>query len=220
MLPHFIRHYRKAFPDCNIVVYDNESTDRTAEIARENNCTVITYKTGGKLDDATYLEIKNNCWKQAPTDWVMVVDCDELCDITEKELRAEERRGTTMIRFNGYNMVNLVNDMNFTAITHGVRSTSYDKPALFNKRQIAGINYCPGAHNAAPNGYVQENIKAYNLYHYKYINPDYMVKRHAVFCSRLSDNNKAKGYGGHYQYSEEQIRAEFEQARKQAKRIL
>ena len=59
MLPFFIKHYRTLFPECHIVVYDNQSTDRTVEIAKESNCEVIQYDTDNKISDRKYLEIKN-----------------------------------------------------------------------------------------------------------------------------------------------------------------
>jgi glycosyltransferase involved in cell wall biosynthesis len=86
MLPFFIKWYRKRFPNCRIVVYDNESTDDTVKIALENNCEVITYCTNNQLSDSKYLEIKNNCWKDATTDWVLVCDVDEMLDINFKNL--------------------------------------------------------------------------------------------------------------------------------------
>lgn len=222
MLPYFIRHYRKRFPNCNIVVYDNESTDRTVEIAREHHCTVITYQTGGKLDDTTYLKIKNNCWKNAPTDWVLIADCDELCDIHQQRLESLEQQGVSIVRFAGFNMVNLNDDMNVSNITHGIRSESYSKRYLFNRKHITEINYGMGCHHATPNGYVDfgKDEKPYRAFHYKYLNPDYMIARHKVFASRLSEENIKRGYGGHYLYTEEQIRKEFADARKQAVKII
>lgn len=86
MLPHFIAHYRAMFPDCAITVYDNMSSDATVDIALSENCEVVPYDTGGKLSDAKYLEIKNHCWKQAKSDWVLVCDADELCFITQSHL--------------------------------------------------------------------------------------------------------------------------------------
>ena len=47
-----------------------------------------------------------------------------------------------------------------------------------------------------------------------------MIARHAIFASRLSDENKLKGYGGHYEYTPEQIKAEFLDARKKSIKIL
>ena len=36
MIPHFIAHYRKQFPNCKIVVFDNESTDNTIKVDDTN----------------------------------------------------------------------------------------------------------------------------------------------------------------------------------------
>jgi glycosyltransferase involved in cell wall biosynthesis len=58
LLPFFIRHYRERFPNCNIVVYDNESTDNTVKIAKENNCGVITFKTNNQYYESSLMEIR------------------------------------------------------------------------------------------------------------------------------------------------------------------
>jgi len=208
MLPYFIKHYRNMFPGCDIVVYDNESTDETANIALQNNCEVRTYKTNGKLSDSTYLEIKNNCWKDAQTDWVLIADADEHCIIDNTDLKLNN--GVSIFKFMGFNMVNHENNLKIESINKFVRAPSYDKYYLFDKSKIKEINYGPGCHKANPEGEVSFSKISYPVRHYKYINPDYMVKRHAMFASRLSDENLKKGYGAHYLYSEDQIRKEFQ----------
>ncbi len=220
MLPYFVQHYNSLFPGCKIVVYDNESTDNTVAIAKGLLCEVRINQTNGQLSDSRYLEIKNNCWKDAKTDWVLVADCDELCCISQKQLEGEENIDTSIISFEGYNMVNLKNDMEIMNITTGVRAPSYDKYYCFNRKQISEINYHMGCHKASPVGNRISSLSTYTCLHYKYINPEYMVKRHVMFASRLSEENKRKGYGGHYLYSEKQIREEFDNARKQAIKIL
>lgn len=220
MLPFFIEHYRALFPGCHIVVYDNESTDDTAKIALAQGCAVITYSTDDKLSDSKYLEIKNNCWRDAKTDWVLIADCDELCCVSKKQLQEEEKIKTSIISFEGYNMVNMHDDMDVHCITHGIRAKSYDKTYCFNKKQIEEINFHMGCHTSTPTGNRISSLATYTCLHYKYINADYMVKRHALFASRLSEENIRKGYGGHYLYSEQQIREEFSNARKQAIKIL
>lgn len=220
MLPYFIGWYRTMFPGCRIVVYDNESTDKTVAIAKANKCEVVSYSTDDELSDSTYLEIKNNCWKDAKTDWVIVADCDELCCIATESLRKESNAGVTIISFEGYNMVNMNNDMHLMKIDSGVRAESYDKSYCFRRTNIKEINYQMGCHKSNPVGDVTPSVGLYYCLHYKYINPDYMVKRHALFASRLSEENIRKGYGGHYLYTEKQIREEFDNARKQAIKIL
>lgn len=223
MLPIFIEHYRSRFPNCEIVIFDNCSTDATEEIAYFFGCQVIKFDTNNQIVDAKYQYIKNNCWKEIVihnNDWVIVADCDELLDITEKQLNKESEKGTTIIRAEAYNMVNHADNLDIHGIVHGVRSTSYDKAYCFNAEFIEEINYGMGAHHCVPIGLVQYSDKIYKAYHYKYINPDYMVERHKIFASRLSEENKLKGYGGHYLYTEEQIRNEFQEAKNKSIKIL
>src|SRR5690242_6609125 len=85
ILPYFVKHYRTMFPDCRIVLFDNESTDNSVKIAHQLDCEIITYQTGGKLSDATYLKLKNSVWKSASTEWVVVCDCDEFLHVTKDD---------------------------------------------------------------------------------------------------------------------------------------
>jgi len=221
MLPFFIRHYRKQFPDCKIVVYDNQSSDSSVSIAKAAGCEVITYDTGGKLDDAAYLQIKNNCWKEADdTDWVLVCDVDEHFTANNKTLSICDIYGYSIVKSEGWNMTNMADDLDIEAIEMGVRAPSYDKIYAFNKRKIKEVNYSPGCHGASPLGDVVVSTHPYICKHYKYINIDYMIDRHAMFAKRMSPNNRAKGYGAHYDYPPERIRQEFENARLNAQIVL
>lgn len=218
MLPHFINHYRTRFPACDIVVYDNMSTDDTVLIAKEMDCKVIPYDTNNKLSDTKYLEIKNNCWK-GEEGWVIVADCDEFLDVWEEELEDEQ---AVILVVEAYNMVNLADNLDIENIHHGVRSKSYDKAYCFNAGRLKEINYGPGAHECNPIAKDKERpstiwTKKYKAYHYKYINLEYMIARHKIFAGRRSEENIAKGYGEHYAYPPEKIRLEFEEARKAAK---
>lgn len=219
MLPYMIKFYRARFPNCRIVLWDNESTDSTHEIAIANHCEIKTYYTGGKLNDVKYLELKNSWWKDADTDWVLVCDVDELCDINDYMLRTEEERGSSLIRFHGFNMVNMWDNIDAASIKTGVRAESYDKCYLFNKQAISEINYQAGCHKANPVGRVLQSLNIYRCFHYKYLNLEYMIKRHEHFASRLSEDNHKKGYGYHYLYGREKITKEFNEARKNAKVI-
>lgn len=216
MLPYFVEHYRNNFPDCEIVVYDNQSDDGTQEIAYKLGCKLVEYDTGGRLSDRKYLDIKNNKWKHR-RGWVIVADCDEFCDVTSQDLEEET---ASVLRFEGWNMVNMCNNMNLHSIRHGLRAPSYDKMYCFNADRIEQIGYGMGCHHANPVGDVVYSRRTYRARHYKYVNPDYMVQRHKVFASRLSEENLKRGYGGHYLYDEDDIRAEFMAARIESTEIL
>ena len=213
MLPFFVAHYRRNFPDCKIVIYDNESTDNTAIIATKLGCEVRVNATNGKLDDLKYIEIKNNCWRESKGS-VMVVDVDELIHITPKDLE-----NCTAITLKGYNMVSL-NSEPLKDITHGVRSIDYDKFCCFDASQITDVNYGMGCHNANPKGNIQMSFQTYLMAHYKYIDANYMVARFRRNAERMSAANLKHGWGGHYLMKEQQIIEEFTFAQKQAIKVL
>jgi glycosyltransferase involved in cell wall biosynthesis len=212
MLPFFIKHYRERFPNCRIVIFDNMSDDKTVEIASQNNCEVVTYDTGGKLSDSVFLQIKNNCWKDAETDWVLVCDCDEFLNINEQQLKHEDSLGVSIISTEGYNMIDLREDtsvLDIGNIKYGSREKNYDKKILFKKRKIIEINYQPGCHVAYPQGEVIYSEKIYMLGHVKFISLEYMIQRYKLFADRLSDENIVKQWSFHYKMGEEKIREEY-----------
>lgn len=217
MILPFIVHYRSALPGCKIVVYSNESTDRTDDIARENGCEVRTFKTGNTLSDRTYLEIKNNAWKEEKG-WVLIADVDEHIWIPEKSLKEQQEQGVTIIRGKGYNMVSDDDKQIYSTfdITRGVRAPSYDKLYCFDTRAIQEINYNYGCHKANPIGIIKYNTQTFICRHYKYLNLPYILDRHSEFAKRMSDHNKLRGLGSHYLYTPEEITNEFNEARRKA----
>lgn len=211
ILPYFIKWYRSRFPDCKIVVYDNYSTDDTVTIALENNCEVRMYDTNNQLSDSKYLEIKNNCWKNAETDWVLVCDADEFLNINQIELKKENDLNSSIIRAEGWNMINTEENPNLSLknIKWGSRAKQYDKYYLFNKKLIKEINYKPGCHFALPKGVINFSNGLYKLYHYRALDENYIVKKNKLFASRLSEENLKKGWGFHYLEEEEETRKKY-----------
>jgi glycosyltransferase involved in cell wall biosynthesis len=219
LIQFMIDHYRSRFPNCHIVIYDNSSTDKTVEIAKANGCEVINYNSGGTLNDGLHMQIKNTCWKDAKTDWVLVCDLDELLDINEAQLKSEELIGCTKIKSEGYTMVNMENNLDILNMKYGFRDGGYDKDLLFNKKFITEINYGIGAHQANSSGTIKYS-GPYKLYHYKSLSPDYAVARCADTAKRLSSANRSHGWGGACLRSEKEIRDDFEYIRSASTKIL
>lgn len=209
LIEFFIKHYKKLFPNCHIVVYDNESTDNTANIATNLGCEVRLYSTNNTLSDGKYLEIKNNCWKNSKTNWNLICDCDELVLINDIDLKQEESLGNNIILFEGYTMINNTNIINIESMKRGYRDRGYDKMYLFNKKQIEEINYAPGCHSCNPiakNGYIiKYSNNIYRALHYKCLSPQYTIERNKLFSQRMSKENEEKGWGFHYRFSEKSI---------------
>jgi hypothetical protein len=211
MIEFFVNHYRKLFPNCIIKLYDNYSTDETVKIAESLGCEINYYDSNDKLSDSKFLEIKNNCWKDSKTDWVVVCDCDELIQITEEELKKESENGVTLFKFDGYHMVNTENQFNLNEITLGYRDSFYDKTLLFNKSKINNINYQPGCHTSNPTGEVVYCKNTYKMLHYKYLGVEYTVSRYKMFADRLSDENKKMRWSYHYAQNESKLREHYNQ---------
>lgn len=207
MIEFFINHYRKNFPNCKIVIYDNESTDNTIEIAKKYGCEIITYSTNNTLSDQKYLEIKNNCWKTSETDWNIICDCDELIEVTSEDLINEENLGTNCFKFEGFSMMNNTDEINISKMKYGFKDVGYGKNYLFNKKYINDINYAPGAHTSNPTltnpNKLKYSDKIYRALHYKYLSPQYTIDRNSLFNKRLSEENKRKGWGIQYSFSDE-----------------
>lgn len=215
-----IDHYRSRFPNCHIVVYDNYSTDNTVEIAKANNCEIRYFDTNNQINDLEYLKIKNHCWKKANTDWALICDIDELVDINEQDLQQEAQLGSTIIKFEGHNMVNMIDNFDIPNIKWGIRSLDYDKRYLFNKKFVKEINYKPGCHQAKPVGHIVLSEKSYLAYHYRYLNLDHVISKYRIFASRLSRENKRNYWGIEYQNQETKIRSLFKFMREHAKQVI
>ena len=222
MLPIFVAHYRERFPKCRIVIWDNNSTDGSQELARSLGCEVRPYESGGELRDSRHSEIKDTSWKTSPTAWSCVVDMDELCDITEAQLLEEDRARTSHIKFQGYDMISQSEDPDHTEatpLTWGKRNTHYDKTTFINRERIKEINWVPGCHNCFPTGTLRLQKGRYRMYHNKYIGLNWLLEKHRYSRERLSEENIKQGWGVQYQMKEDEIRREWDYIKSQSVKL-
>jgi len=208
----FIKHYRTMFPDCIIKIYDNMSTDRTVEIAKNYGCEIYYYDTDNKLNDDAFLQIKNNVWKTAETDWVIVCDADEFIHINQEELVQQEEANYTIVKANGFTVVNRDESLNdISKMKYGYRDCAYDKHILFNKKYISEINYEHGCHptNHIPRIVGSQSVgatKEFKMIHYKWLGKTYTLNRRMGLRNRgLSEFNIQTGWTNEYLYTEEDI---------------
>ena len=108
LLPHAVQHYRTRFPGCHITVFDNNSTDGTAELAEKLGCPVRQWHSEGSLQDNVRLAtLKGECWKFNFSDgrdppWVVAADVDEWLDMWQTDLDHEDARGSMIIKTQGF----------------------------------------------------------------------------------------------------------------------
>lgn len=219
LIKFMIDHYRERFPNCRIVVYDNISTDNTVKIALANGCKVIPFDTDNHYSDLRLIDIKNNCWKNALTDWVLICDVDELLDINKADLELEEKVGVSIIVSEGYDMVDMGDNSSIADMKYGARSDGYDKFCLFNKKFIREINYEVGCHECNPEGIIAYSSKAYKLYHYCFINENMTVEKRKRNGARLNPENLKKGWSYHFLFTPEQTHDEYVDARGRAIKV-
>jgi hypothetical protein len=217
-IPKFVDHYRTRFPGCEIWMYDNESEDESREIARALGVHVATFSTGKKMCDQTLIDLKNSCWKgRTEFPWCFVGDIDELCECSEEDLRRESARGTSHIKFEGYQMVNMSGDPDSIDLNleWGYRDTLYDKTLLFDKTRITEMNWGPGAHNCTPQGGLVPQEGTYKMLHMKFIGENFCKARYAERAQMLSENNRKNGWSTHYLNA-----PNFEEMKRHANRVI
>jgi glycosyltransferase involved in cell wall biosynthesis len=207
ILPFFLQHYSK-FVD-KIIIFDNESTDDSIKIIQEfNECSVeiISYSTNNKIDDRKYLEIKNNCWKSDPSEYVIVCDSDEFL-ASEYDILEYLSNNTDIDVFTptGFEMISEVfpnqSESIIQQVLNGRPHAGLNKRILFRPNMIFEIGYSPGCHINYPVG-INLNVKESNLdlimLHYKCLSLDYFISRTAILGTRLSDFNLNVNAGSHY----------------------
>jgi len=178
LIPHTVAYYKEQFPGVEITIIDNQSTDRSVEIAKELGCTIQTLDTAKEFDEFRLTEMRNTVWKTAKTDWVLICDMDEYLVASTTDLVKEKRHGTTILKTEAYEAVGEskqanISNIRITNIAKGSRLTTYDKSICFRPSKITDINFELGSHTAAPQGEVKYSKKAYLLYHYKFLGIPY-----------------------------------------------
>jgi glycosyltransferase involved in cell wall biosynthesis len=188
MTRYAIKHYQQF---CNkIILYDNESTDATPQIAKSLGAEVRNYHTDG-LDDDLIAKMKSNCWKEARNknvDWIVVADMDELLYHPNIRMKLEELKsqGVTIIKTSSCHMVSPTLPTEDKPITDLVKTGNrnppghhYNKMICFRPDCILETNFDSGAHNprlealypATINIYGGEDQSDMLMLHYKYIGP-------------------------------------------------
>jgi hypothetical protein len=185
--------------------------------------------SGDQIRDDIYLQIKNNCWKEARglADWVIIVDFDEIfCRALivngaaqfDLDLTEPYNGGYTIVKPYGYNMISLGAPLGadghpFTYCQNGVYHWPMEKPCCFRPDKIKEINYHPGCHGIEPLGEVNVyNRPEYKLLHFKMWNIDFYMQRLQVLASRLSAVNRSQGWGEHYTWPVERHKKAYLEA--------
>jgi len=149
-----------------------------------------------------------------------------MLDINSEELFFEDSAGATKIQSESWQMVNLIDNLDLSAIDHGWRENdqryciAYDKELLFNMKHIEEINYNPGCHSNSARGLLKNSSKLYPLLHYKYINQDIFVQKQRVNRARDTEKQRKNNWGGSCHGGDAVQISEYQRAKNSSVKIL
>lgn len=214
LLPHTINHYKTFLPSCIITIYDNESSDNSVEIAKSLGCNVVTWSSNNIIDDFKYLDIKNNCWKDIQSGWIIMADMDEFLCVTENELLAEMNNSTTILTTRGIDILGEsetidLSDVDLSLIKKYTENPRESKKLCFLREKITDMNYNFGAHECNPNGdSIVYSSKNYLNKHMAYLGLPYithkMIKRY-----ERSELMRSQGMAIHYTDNSDNIKNDY-----------
>jgi len=222
LLPHALLHYKTRFPNAKFIIIDNESSDRSVEIATAAGCEIHTWKTNNIANILENTILKNNIWKTATTDWVLIADMDEWLEITDTHLTLEDQRGITILRTRGIQIVAdsqtlILDDIDLHGLRDGYIDTHFSKTICFKRTEINEINFVRGAHSSNPKGKVVFNKVPFILKHMNYLGfPWYEAKMKARY-TRTEFNRDKLRCSGHYSNNIKVITDKFNTVKLQAK---
>jgi glycosyltransferase involved in cell wall biosynthesis len=202
LLPHTIHHYKTYLPSCRIIIFDNQSTDNSVEIATSLGCICIEWNTNNKTDEFKLRLLKNNCWKKWKRGWIIVADMDEWLCVTENELLEEMQKGTTILRVDGKNMIGEskradLTDIDLHSINKYVDAPGESKNLCFLRERILQMNYRLGAHRSDPEGFIRYSTKIYTNKHMVYLGLDYYTQK-TIARFKRSEEMRQMGIDIHY----------------------
>ncbi len=208
-MPKTVEHYKKYLPSCNITIYDNESTDNSVQIAKNLGCNVISWSSNNRIDDLKYVDLKNNCWKNVESGWIIMIDMDEWICVTEDDLKNEFEQGTTILNIKGYDMIGEsmvedLSDLNLHSIRRCVELDNESKKLCFLRNEINEMNYGPGAHHCNPRGNIKLSTKIYINKHIGIPGLPFLINKFKCRFERAHDMRKI-GFATHYTDNIEKI---------------
>lgn len=203
----FAVQYWQRYAD-RVFVYDNGSDDGTIEyLSQFPFITIRHYDSDNKINDAIYLDIKNNVWKESRgnADFVVVGDFDEFIYSNDlhSELEKMKSEGYTLCKPVWYNMVcDTFPEYNPDVLFHKIVTRGHSdsgKTLIFDPNKIREIDYLPGAHMCKPKGEVKHyKTNSIFTFHANPLNLDwYTIKMHKR-GARMSELNRQKWWGSEY----------------------
>ncbi len=218
MLGFFFRHY-DPFVD-RYVVYDDGSTDGSRAILRAHP--KVELRDFPRTDPESFVlshrAMQNEAWKESRhrADWIVVTAIDEHLHVPGRAmadyLADEADRGVTLIPALGFdlNHAEMPDDSGLLVerVTRGRPRLAFNKLSVFKPEALRETGFGPGRHAAAPVGdLVLPPRDTLQLWHYKHLGFERNATREAIQAERLGRTDREQGFGQHYLWGRERLRA-------------
>ncbi len=141
-----------------------------------NRLTIIHHSTPS-YDSLLLWQLKNKCWRELPTDWVVVVDFDELLVIDSIP------EGASVIEPDYVHTASELVPSKMSHFKYG-EVMPYTKAVLFNKSVVTKINYRNGSVGCSPVGDGVKIVKAGVLLHMAFVGKDKLGKKIQQYTAR------------------------------------
>jgi Glycosyl transferase family 2 len=216
MLGFFFRHYDPVVQ--RYVIFDDGSTDGAYEFLRSHpkvKLRAMPPRSDPESRVASGLAVLESCWhaSRGRADWVIVTDIDEHihhADDLASYLRACKARGVTIIPALGYEMIadKFPRDdlLLSRALTMGAPCSGMNKLNIFSPDDIVATNFAIGRHSAEPTGNVVAPARdELLLLHYRHLDFERTLARHALARARQRPKDLAEGWGFQYAWTRQQF---------------
>ena len=208
-----------------VTVFDNGSNDGSREMLQAYGCKVEDVRSD-HLDNKWLRDMKNECWKYARkrADLVVVADMDEIIGGRDprRELERMHQEGGTVCRLKWYNLMwderpAIVSGQTVEQSNPLCCYDEHPKTLVFNPNTVGNINYGMGAHQSDPKGVLRWWEGGVYLFHVNHgLSLADRIADYKRLDERRGQNDRARGFGCHYGFSESRIRQEWAAARAKA----
>lgn len=217
IIPYSVRHYRSF---CSkVVLHDLGSSDSTQQIAKAQGAEMVQHDCKGVTDDILNAHIKNTCWQDDDSDWIICADADELVYFpngAEATLNDYERQQLAIVKPHGWEMTSetfpTTSGQIYEEVKWGARDDHwYAKPILFSRKRVAQTEIGMGAHEVSvtlkdgrriyvPHGTKPSSPPCY-LLHFHHLGTveeigtgyDEIIKRHGAMNKKMGWGIQANG---------------------------
>jgi hypothetical protein len=207
------------------------STDNSIEILKNwKYCEIEIrdFDTNNQYDEQTLMNLKNNCWKECDSDYVIVCDMDELLYHPDIKNFISKQSYVDYFTPTGYHMMGEEIPTDFSKqiyhiIQNGTEDVNYSKNILFKRKDVLETNYAPGAHMSSFQGtkrLVNCTTDQLKLLHYKWLSPDYGISKNTHYKERTSVHSLNNQWGIHYRIHKDKMLEDYNNLKNKSKKII